>query len=425
MMRRLRLCRAIRQAALVVALALCSGCAAPRPAPSGLEFWTLSLKPTYTAYVEGLRQRFESAHPEQPVEWLDLPERVLFLKLLASVAAGAPPDLVNIGTSEAWRLAERQALVATDDLVDAEARRRYFPHLWNAVQAGGKSCSIPWYVSVRLMMFNTRLFREAGLDVSHPPRSWDEIEAAARAIRKIGQYGFLPDIRILEDWQMDGLPIVDAARRHAVFATPAHAARLAWYAQLYRDDLIPPETLTGGYTEAIRRYKEGRLGMLLTGPQFLLSIRQDAPDVYAATGVAPLPRGRAGIVPAAVMHFVIPRGSRDPVAAARLGLFLTDPQNQLALCKMVPLLPSTVETARDPHFTHGTGVHPLDDEAIRLDAAQLPYARDLNPGLPQQSALLRILNDAVERAVYGRIAPLAALEEAARGWDEVLSRGDD
>lgn len=421
--------------ALLLAAFLAAGCTSPSSrTPPALEFWTLSLKPTYTDYVEGLRKSFEEAHPGDRVAWLDLPERVLLLKLLASLAAGTPPDLVNMGTPEAYRLASRQALVSTDGLVSEAERRRYFPQFWSSMQVRGRDYCIPWYVSIRLMMYNKKIFAEAGLDAARPPRTWDEIEAAARAIRKTGQYGFLPEIRMLDDWQMDGLPIVTAPRegsnpsvetRRAAFATPAHAARLEWYARLYRDDIIPAETLTGGYPEAVRRYKEGRLGMLMTGPQFLLTIRQDAPEVYATTGVAPLPRGKAGIVPAAVMHFVIPVGARDPAASARLGLFLTNPQNQLALCKLVPVLPSTVETVRDPHFQRGSGARPLDDEAIRIDAEQLPYARDLNPALPRQEVLNRILQDAVESVVHGRVAALPALEQAARAWDEVLSKGGE
>lgn len=422
-------------AALLVAAVMAVGCTSP-PSSKGpvLEFWTLSLKPTYTDYVEGLRTSFEAANPGESVEWLDLPERVLFLKLLASLAAGMPPDLVNIGTPEAYRLATRQALVSTDDLVSEADRRRYFPQFWTSVRVRGRDHCIPWYVSIRLLMYNKRIFTEAGLDPARPPRTWDDIEAVARAIRKSGQYGFLPEIRMLDDWQMDGLPILTPPKddadpsvdtRRAAFATPAHAARLEWYARLYRDDIIPAETLTGGYTEAVRRYKEGRLGMLMSGPQFLLGIRQDAPDVYGATGVAPLPRGKAGIVPAAVMHLVIPTGVRDPAASARLGLTLTSPQNQLALCRLVPVLPSTVDTARDPHFQRGSGERPLDDEAIRIDAEQLPYARDLNPALPRQEVLGRILQDAVESVVHGRVAALPALEQAARAWDEVLSKGGD
>ena len=384
--------------------------------------------------MEGLRQRYEERGRDLEVDWLDLPERVLFLKLLASMAAGAPPDVVNVGTGEAWQLASRGALVPTDGVVGEVERARYFPQLWSSVRVRGRDHVIPWYVSIRLLMYNKRIFREAGLEPARPPRTWDDIEAMARAIRKTGQYGFLPEIRMLDDWQMDGLPLLTppavggdptGETRRAAFATPAYAERLEWYARLYRDDIIPPETLTGGYPEAVRRYKEGRLAMLLTGPQFLLSIRQDAPDVYASTGVAALPRGKAGIVPAAVMHLVIPTGARDPAAAAGLALFVTHPDNQLALCRLVPVLPSTVETTRDPHFTRGEGKFPLDDEAIRIDAEQLPFARDLNPALPRQEVLNRILDDAVASVLQGRVAALPALQQAARSWDDVLSKGGE
>jgi putative chitobiose transport system substrate-binding protein len=423
----------------VAALALCAmlaaGCrpTAPQDDRTHLEFWTLSLKPTYTPYVDGLRSEYERENPGTAVAWLDLPEKVLMQKLLAVLAGGGtPPDLVNLGGGEATTLAQNNAILATDDLVDEATRRQYFPQLWNAVRWNDKSFAIPWYVSVRVLMYNKSLFRAAGLDAAKPPQSWDDMESVARAVRKTGNYGFLPVIRILEDWQMDGLPILDVSRTHARFATPEHAARLAWYARLYQEDLIPPETLTGKYSEAVRRYKSGTLAVLDSGPQFLLTIRQDAPDIYAVTGVAPLWRGKANIEPASVMYFVVPRASAHPREAARLGTWLTNAANQLAFCKLVPLLPSTVEAAKDPFFQHGHGTQPLDDEAIRISIAQLPYARDMTLGVPHAEKLGQVLEDAVERTIYGEPGhrrtreqlaqdALTNLQRAQAEWNRLLS----
>jgi len=356
------------------------------------------------------------------VGWLDVPERVLMQKLLASLAGGDAPDLVNLGPVDAMRLAQSNALVSTDGLVAAADRKKYFPQFWNAISAGGKPYSIPWYITIRLLLYNRRIFREAGLDERTPPTSWEEIVAAARAIRKTGVYGLLPTVRLLDDWQLEGLPIVDASGRRALFATPAHAAAVDFYTRLMRDDLIPRETLTGDYPEAVRRYKVGTLGMLVTGPQFLLSMRSEAPDVYADTGLGPLAKGKAGLVPASCMHFVIPRASKDHAGASALGLFLTDAENQLAFCRLVPLLPSVTAAAKDPLFSGGRGEHPLEDEAMRIDAAQLPYARDLTLSLPSLSRLNLALNDAVEAAINGRAPALAMLEKAAARWDEILAQ---
>lgn len=408
--------------AVLAAGALATGCSRPGRRGPHLEFWTLSLKPTYTAYVDAMRSAYEASHAGLTVEWLDVPERVLMQKLLASLAGGDSPDLVNLGPVEAMRLAQNNALVPLDDLVTAAERARYFPQFWNAIRVNGQGFSIPWYVSIGLLMYNKPLFMQAGLDAAQPPRTWDEIVACARAIRKLGLYGFLPAVRILDDWQMDGLPIVDASGRRAAFATPAHAARIEWYARLLDEDVIPRETLTGDYQEAVRRYKSGTLAMLISGPQFLPRIRDEAPDIYAATGVGKLPQGRANVVPGAVMHFVVPRASRDHAGAARLGLFLTDDANQLALCRMVPLLPSTVAASRDPLFTRGRGEFPIDDRAMRLDAEQLPFARDFTLALPDMGKLNLALSDAVEAAIYGRGPALGLLRQAAVKWDAILAR---
>ena len=317
---------------------------------------------------------FEALHPEVELTWIDLPQQAALQKLMASIAAGVPPDLVNLNTEFALIMAQNQALVNVDAHVSEEERQRYFPGLWEATHYKDGVFAIPWYVTTRVLIYNKAILKDAGWD--RPPQNWEELGTLARDVHeKTDKIGYMPAIKIVNDWSMWDVPIVDKDTLEVGFDCPEGVARVEFYRQLFQEEVLPPETLTESYRGAIDRYKAGSLAILEAGPQFLLKVKADAPGVYANTGVAPFPKTPTNSVAAATMNFAIPRSSKNREWAVKLGLFLTSPENQLAFDKLVPILPSTVATAEDPFFQEGKG-EPLQDEAVRISIEQLKRARD-------------------------------------------------
>lgn len=398
------------------------GCAARGEAPkTTLTFWTINLAPTYNAYFEGLMAQFEQAHPGVDVVWLDFSQEASRQKLMAGIAAGDPPDLVNLDTEFALTMAQNGALTRLDPYVSGPERERYFPNLWAAAQVDGGTYAIPWYVTTRVVMMNRDILRAAGLDPESPPRTWEELDAQARQVaERTDSVGMMPAIRIVNDWSMAGQPIVDPTTLTPQFVSPAGIAAVDRYRKLYAEGVMPPETLTEGYKGALDRFKAGSLGFLEAGPQFLLRIKADAPSVYQATALAPLPATETGTIPAATMNFAVPVSSKNRELAVDLALFLTSPQAQLEFAKLVPLLPSTIESTRDPYFQTG-GEDALQAEAVRISLGQLSQCRDFSLALPRQKDLMRSLNAAVEQAIRGEVPTEEALSRAAAAWDTTLA----
>ncbi|HKV46144.1 MAG TPA: sugar ABC transporter substrate-binding protein [bacterium] len=404
--------------ALVMVLLLTSGVRAAGP-QARIEFWTISLQPFFTKYIQGLIDGYERAHPEIAVHWIDIPAQAIEQKLLAAVAGGVSPDVVNLNTEGTLRMAEAHALVDVDAAVPAAARALYFPNIWDSTRYEGKAYGIPWYVVPNVLAYNRSLFHRAGLDPAHPPGSEDAFIRAATTIKeRTGVYGFMPNvdgIRFLKVFQEDGLPILSPDRRHAVFDSPAHARLLATYVALFKRDLFPSDTLQRGYLGATERYAAGQLGMLTTGPQFLLRVRSDSPDVYRDTAVAPYPLGRARVLDLPTMELTVPLASRHPREAVDFGLYATNDRNQLAFSHLVVIFPSTRAAAADPFFTHA-GVSP-EDRARVIAASELGVARDLTVVVPHSDELFRVFREAVERAFYGRMTPRQAMDWAVKEWN--------
>jgi putative chitobiose transport system substrate-binding protein len=408
-------------AVAVLALLLGAGAASAVPRVE-LEFWTIALQPICTAYVRGLIGRYERAHSSVHVRWIDLQLQALDEKLLAAIAGGVVPDVVNLNTEITIRMAQVHALVDMDAAVPAAARARYFPNVWASLRVQGRVYGIPWYVEPDVLAYNQALFRRAGLDPARPPATMDAfIQAAVTIKQKTGVYGFMPNvdkIRLLTLFQEEGLPVLSQDRRRAVFDSPAHAALLARYVDLFKRDMFPADTLQRGYLGATERFSAGQLAMLVIGPEFLLRVRSDGPDAYRETLVAPAPLGRGRVLDLPTMDLVVPLASRHRAEAVDFSLFVTNDENQLALSHVIVAFPSTRAAAADPYFTQA-GTTPVD-RSRAIAARELGTAQDLTVVTPRSDELFRIFREAVESAFFGRMTPPQALSWAAKEWNSRL-----
>jgi len=387
-----------------------------------LEFWTISLQPFFTDYINGLIAAYERATPGVKIRWIDVQFGAIEQKLLAALAGGVAPDVVNLNTEMTIRLAERNALVDMDGAVAAPVRARYFDGLWRSTQFRGRTYGLPWYVVPNVIAYNTGLYRRAGLSPTEPPQTEDEMIRQAQAIKDRAKvYGFMPNVdgvRLLHRFQENGLAILSPDGKRAVFNSPDHVRYLTRYVDLFKSDYFPEDTLRRGYLGATERYGAGQLGMLITGPQFLLRVKQDNPDVYAQTFVAPYPRGKGNTLHLATMAVAVPRASKDGARAVDFALFVTNDENQLEFSKQVVVFPSTRQAAADPFFRRG-GAGP-EDVARKVAAADLPHARDLSVIAPHAGDLFRAFREAAESAFYGKRSPKDALDWAVRQWNARL-----
>jgi putative chitobiose transport system substrate-binding protein len=396
---------------------------AGRAAPTTtLEFWTISLQPFFTGYVNGVIDGYKRTHPGVDIRWVDVQFGAVEQKLLAALAGGVPPDVVNLNTEMTIRLAERDALVDLDTAVAAEARARYFEGMWRSTQYRGRTYGIPWYVAPNVVAYNAAIYKRAGLNPNDPPSTEDEMIQQARTIKtRTKTYGFMPNIdgvRMLHRFQEQGLAILSPDGKRAVFNSPDHVRYLARYVDLFKEDFFPEDTLRRGYLGATERYSAGQLGMLITGPQFLLRVKSDNPEVYAQTFVAPYPKGRGNTQHLAIMAVTVPKSSRNAAAAVDFALFVTNDANQLEFSRQVVVFPSTKQAAADPFFRRG-GAGP-EDVARKVAAGDLASARDLSVVAPHSGDLFRAFREAVESAFYGKRTPRDALDWAVGQWNARL-----
>lgn len=395
-----------------------------QPTASGtakIEFWTMQLQPQFTNYFQSLIANFESQNPGIKVNWVDVPWSAMENKILTAVSAKTPPDVVNLNPDFASQLAGRNAWIDLDTKVPPTVRSSYLPNIWQASTLNGKSFGIPWYLTTRLTIYNTDLLKQAG--ISTPPATYAQLAQVAQQIKdKTGKYAFFVTFvpqdsgEVLESFVQMGVTLVDTQGK-AAFNSPQGKAAFQYWVDLYKKGLLPKEALTQGHRHAIDLYQSGETAFLASGPEFLKTIANNAPKIAQASLIAPQLTGDTGKKNVAVMNIVVPRDTKQPDAAVKFALFVTNDENQLAFAKAANVLPSTIKALSDPYFQDVPATASTVEKARVISAKQLQQAEILTPTLKDFNKLQKAIYENLQAAMLGEKTVDKAVEDAAQQWN--------
>lgn len=389
--------------------------------PAEVEFWTMQLSPKFDDYFNQLIADFEAENPDTTVKWVDVPWSDMETKILAAVSAGNAPDVVNLNPNFASQLAAKGAWLTLDDKLSATEQAVYLPKIWQATQINGDSFGFPWYLTARVTLYNSEIFKAAG--ITDPPKTFEELATVAKKIKeKTGKYAFfisfVPEdaADVLQSFIQMGVPLVDDAGQ-AAFNTPEGKKVFQYWTDLYQQKLLPQEVLTQGHQQAIQLYQSGETAILASGAEFLDTIASNAPDIAATTKAAPQISGSTGKKNVAAMDLVIPKDTDVEAAALKFATYVTNDANQLEFAKAANVLPSTVEAMKDSYFTDVSPDATPVEAARSVSASQLNDAAVLIPAMADVAELQKIVYDNLQAAMLGDKTVDEAVADAADEWD--------
>ncbi len=386
-----------------------------------LVFWTMQLKPSFNNYMPDLIANFTQQNPTALVEWVDVPWADMEQKILSAIASNTAPDVANLNPQFATKLAEKNALVDMQTAISDRDRALYFPNIWKANQLEGKTFGLPWYVSTDVTIYNRDLFAKAG--IAQPPKTYTELAIAAQQLKsKTGKYAFMLTMdgsQVLESMVQMGMELLQPDGK-AGFNTDAGKLAFNYWVDLFEQKLIPREILTDGHRKAIELYQAGELAVLITGPQFLQLVAQNAPDIAKVSDVAVQISGSTGKKSAAVMNVVVPKSSQAQDLALKFATFLTNDVNQLSFSKVENSLPSTIEAAADPYFSQLPKDAAPFTKARIISASQLLQSEVLIPPVKNLENLRKIIYEELQLAMLKQKSSSEAIAIAAQRWDNLL-----
>ncbi|HOP24938.1 MAG TPA: sugar ABC transporter substrate-binding protein [Defluviitoga sp.] len=388
-----------------------------------VEFWTLSLS-TFSDYFNKVIESFEAANPDIKINWVDVPYDAFQQKMIAAIASGKAPDLVNMNTPWVIDFVGQNALSPIDEYVTDVDKYLYLPNYWDVTVIEGKSYALPWYLSPQIMLYNKQIFEEAGLDPDNPPKTWDEIVEYSRIIKeKTGLYGFQPNIVAHIDLLESGVPLISPDGKKAIINTPEAVEKLKQWQLAFKESLMPQDL--GGYQAGTQKFAGGRIAMFPVGITMVKHVEINSPSIFQVTDVTSFPLGKGEKIPAGAMNVAVPYNAKNKAEAVKFGLWLTSPYWQVEFAKIATVVPSTkISLEEDPWFIEKAQTD-LNVKAQLVASQSMIYGFDQGElgkvvGASKYSEFRRILNDYWIAAIKGEYTAEEALAKAEEECQALL-----
>jgi multiple sugar transport system substrate-binding protein len=406
------------------------------PGKVTITFWHSFVSSTIPS-LEDLIREFERTHPTIHIKAQYIPTGDgLIQKLVSAIQSKSQPDVSWIHADFLDKLADAGALFPLRMFLDgpdslrAEDFLDIYPSLMDAGMYRDTLYTLPMEATSLALFFNRGMFRDAGLDPDHPPRTWEELKDFAMKLTpprdvegRRDRYGFyIPvfpasgELNIWMNlqwtpflWQAGGDEFTDDRTGVRFHELPGVRALTLWK-DIYRAEAFDRFGITHDMG-----FASGKLAMVMDGPW-------DLPKFRAMKGidwsVAPLPAGPAGRATyIAGEQLAIFRESKHPAEAWTFVKWVISREAQARFSMSSGYLPvrkSVLEMKEYREFLEA-------DPAMRAFVMQLSDGRGRQRIDRHRVEINRFLAEAIERSLVGDEDPRACLDEAAVRCRPLLS----
>lgn len=354
-------------------------------------------------------------------------------RLMLATAGGVPPDVAGIWAINLPVYAENNALTPLDSLARKAGVKKddYIPVYWDLCNYRSHLWALPSTPSCNALIYNKKMFREAGLDPDKPPRSIAELESFNERLTRRSASGRLETIGHLPEepgwwnslWSFWFGGKMEEGGSKVTATSPENLAAYRWiqsYPERFgKDSLLALRDGFGNYASPQNPFFTGRVAMVLQGVWIYNYIKNYAPPDFE-WGVAPFPSADpehlkdVTIVECDLL--VIPAGAKHPREAFEFMRYVNSQAPMEKLClsqrKFSPLRECS------PEFF---AAHPNPFIRTFLALAKSPNAHP-NPAMPTWSEYSADMKNAVSRIWSGEATAEAALADVQKRQQKILDR---
>ncbi|MDQ6816595.1 MAG: ABC transporter substrate-binding protein [Actinomycetota bacterium] len=345
-------------------------------------------------------------------------------KVLAAIAGGNPPDISYLYGSWSSNISTTPALAPLTSYIahDGSFNWKDFWQVEREVATvKGQVVGIPALVDNLALVYNKKLFAQAGLAPPTANWTWTDFANAAQTLTNAAkkQFGWAYVNDGSEDtvwrfwamlWQAGGT-ILSPGNKQAAFDSPAGVNALTFLQNLSRKQSIYLDTGNGSY---LGLFNSGHIGMLWTGPW-------DLPQIAAGH----VPYG-VQLLPADLNHqtisgpdnwVVFNNGAARSRAAYEFLKWFTSPAINLKWCLMTGDLPIRAATTKLPGFKQYLAKYP----GVAVWVQNLNNALQARPVLATYPKISAVIGQAVQSVLLGKSSPQQALSSASQQVNGILA----
>ncbi|MEW8978822.1 MAG: sugar ABC transporter substrate-binding protein [Symbiobacterium sp.] len=342
-----------------------------------------------------------------------------FPKWTAAIESGNTPDVSFFGYQEVGQFYAQGVLEETTDLVKRieEKNGPLYDSMKSAVTFDGKMYGVPFWAESMVLYYRKDLFEKAGLQ--GPPETWEQFREYAKLLTDPanGIYGagigygkgnsdaewFTRSVI----WSYGGS--VDAKDGVVIVNSPETVEAAQFIVDIFlKDQTTPPSAVGWDDSGNNRAYLSGQAAMIFNTGSVLNTVKNEDPELYANTGIAPMPAGPKGsFIPGISNNFGIFKNSKNKELAKEFIAYLLDADwyrtwIETGVPLNCPVYPALAEESiwQDPYYKGFVESVP----SFKF----LGYPSDYSPAAGEVYNL-RYVNDAFMSMLVDNVTPAKAI----------------
>ncbi|WP_018254257.1 extracellular solute-binding protein [Salinispora mooreana] len=386
----------------------------PAAMKAELTWWDTSDPKNEGPVFQELIAKFNQTYPNVKINHQSVPfgEAQNQFKTAAQAGTGAP-DILRAEVAWVPEFASLGYLYALDgsELLADESDFLATPLASNKYD--GKTYGVPQVTDTLSLMYNKKLFAEAG--VAAAPTTWAELKTAAQAVKeKTGADGLYLNPAgyfLLPFLYGEGGDLVDVPAKKIVVGSDQNVAGLKIAKDLIDSGAAVQPSATDSYGTMMTLFKEEKVAMIINGPWEVNNVSQ-APTFGGLEnlGIAPVPGGsaRAG-GPVGGHNYTVWSGMPEEKVEAAVAFvaFMSSTESQAFLAEKLGLLP-TRKSAYDLDAVRSnpivTGYQPAVEAAVG------------RPWIPEAGQFFEPLDQMATEVLIQNRDPKDALDEVAKRY---------
>jgi sn-glycerol 3-phosphate transport system substrate-binding protein len=422
--------------AALVALAAALGFSAPASAQTEIQWWH-ALPGELGQKVEKIATDFNATQKDYklvPVYKGTYPE--VMTAAIAAFRAKQPPHIVQVfEVGTATMMAAKGAVYPVYQLMK-DAGEPFDPKSYLAAvvgyytDTGGNMLSFPFNSSTPVFYYNKDLFKKAGLDPNVPPKTWPEVEAAAKKLQAAGvPCGFTTEwpswVHIENLSALHDVPIATKSNGFGGLDTelkingPLQVKHLGKLAEWQKTKIFD----YGGRGDSAKpKFYSGECGMTMASSGARLGI---VTNMKAEVGISMLPYWpdvrnglQNSIIGGATLWVLRGQKTDDYKGVARFFSYLSRPDVQAWWHQQsgyLPITPAAYDLSRTQGFYEK---NPGADVSIKQMTLNPPTENSKGLRLGSFVQIRNVIEEEIEGALQGKKTAKEALDAAvARGND--------
>lgn len=270
-----------------------------------LTYWTHT-HPPMIELNKKLVAEYEAKHPNVKIKYEQIPNNQFGTKMLTSLSNGTGPDIINMDDNALrGEYIPKKLLAPVDpkafDAASVDAlKARFAPNtLEGAMGPNGSLYGIPSEFNATGFAINKAHFRDAGLDPSQPPKTWQEVAEYGKKLVAAGHEGF-NFVYLHSGWYTQQLQTLLNETGGSILTPDGKSSNLLdpksvqamqiWSDLILKDKVGNANTASREATVPFDDFASGRRSMTMIYPWAVAQLATDNPKIYKDIEVVPLPQ---------------------------------------------------------------------------------------------------------------------------------------